>query len=85
MDITVWADRTIELIKKNTPTNNYLLVLTIPGFPFDLDKAGFYNFPFSMVGCGICNELQLAFSGVGNWTIFQLRLAAFEAMPLTSI
>jgi hypothetical protein len=85
VDVTVWGDRTIELVKKNTPTNNYLLSLTIPGFPFDLDKTGFYNFPLSLSGTGICNELQLELSGTGNWTVFQMRVAAFEAMPLTTI
>ena len=85
VDVTVWGDRTIELVKKNTPTNNYLLSLTIPGFPFDLDKTGFYNFPLSLSGTGICNELQIELSGEGNWTVFQMRVAAFEAMPLTSI
>ena len=85
VDVTVWGDRTIELVKKNTPTNNYLLSLTIPGFPFDLDKTGFYNFPLSLSGTGICNELQIELSGEGNWTVFQMRVAAFEAMPLTTI
>ena len=85
VDVTVWGDRTIELVKKNSPTNNYLLTLTIPGFPFDLDKTGFYNFPLSLSGTGICNELQLELSGTGNWTVFQMRVAAFEAMPLTTI
>ena len=85
VDVTVWGDRTIELVKKNTPTNNYLLSLTIPGFPFDLDKTGFYNFPLSLSGTGICNELQIELSGEGNWTVFQMRVTAFEAMPLTTI
>ena len=85
VDVTVWGDRTIELVKKNTPTNNYLLSLTIPGFPFDLDKTGFYNFPLSLSGTGICNELQIELSGEGNWTVFQMRVAAFEAMPLQTI
>ena len=85
VDITVWGDRTIELTKINTPTNNYLLVLTIPGFPFDLDKTGYYNLPLSLSGCGICNEVQLEFSGTGNWTLYQFKVAAFEAMALTTI
>jgi hypothetical protein len=85
VDVTVWADRTIELIDKNTPTNNYLLSLTIPGFPFDLDKTGYYNFPLSLFGTGICNELQIELSGTGNWTVYQMRVAAFEAMPLTTL
>jgi hypothetical protein len=83
--VTAWGDRTILLTEADTPTNNYLLSLTIPGFPFDLDKTGFYNFPFSLSGCGICNELQIGLSGPGNWTVFQMRVAAFEAMPLQTI
>ena len=85
VDITAWGDRTIELVKVNSVTNNYLLVLTIPGFPFDLDKTGYYNLPLSLSGCGICNELQLELRGVGNWTLYQIKAAAFEAMPLTTI
>ena len=84
VDVIIWADRTIDLVRKNTQTNNYLLTLTIPGFPFDLDKAGFYNFPLSLSGCGICNEMQIELSGPGNWTVYQMRVVAFEAMPLTT-
>jgi hypothetical protein len=85
VDITVWADRTVELLKTNTPTNNYRLSLTIPGFPFDLDKEGYYNLPLSLMGLGICSEMQLELSGAGNWTIYQIKVTAFEAMPLESI
>jgi hypothetical protein len=85
VDVTVWADRTILLKKANTPTNNYLLTLTIPGFPFDLDKDGFYNLPLSLMNTGICTELQVELSGTGNWTLFQLKMTAFEAMPLESV
>ncbi len=85
VDITVWADRTIELRKVNTPTNNYRLSLPIPAFPFDLDKDGYFNLPVSLMHTGICSELQVELSGSGNWTIFQLKTTAFEAMPLDSI
>jgi hypothetical protein len=85
VDITIWADRTIELLKKNTPTNNYLLTLTIPGFPFDLDKEGYYNLPLSLMNTGICTELQVSLSGPGNWTLYQIKCSAFEAMPLESV
>ena len=85
VDVTIWGDRTIRLLDKSSPTNNYLLSLTIPGFPFDLDKTGYYNLPISLSGSGICNELQVEFSGPGNWTVYQMKLAAFEAMPLVTI
>jgi hypothetical protein len=85
VDITVWADRTIELLKTDTQTNNYRLSLTIPGFPFDLDKEGYYNLPLSLMGLGICSEMQVELSGTGNWTIYQIKVTAFEAMPLQSI
>ena len=85
VDITIWADRTIELLKKTTPTNNYRLSLTIPGFPFDLDKEGYYNLPLSLMNVGVCTELQVELSGTGNWTLYQIKCTAFEAMPLLSV
>lgn len=85
VDVTILADRTIQLLKKNSPTNNYKLSLTIPGFPFDLDKEGYYNLPLSLMSVGICNELQVELSGTGNWTVYQMKLTAFEAMPLVMI
>jgi len=85
VDITIWADRTIELLKKSTPTNNYRLSLTIPGFPFDLDKEGYYNLPISLMNVGICTEMQVELAGPGNWTLYQIKCSAFEAMPLESL
>ena len=85
VDVTIWADRTIQLLKKSSPTNNYKLSLTIPGFPFDLDREGYYNLPMSLASVGICNELQVELSGTGNWTVYQMKLTAFEAMPLVTI
>jgi hypothetical protein len=85
VDVTIWGDRTIRLLDQSSPTNNYLLTLTIPGFPFDLDKTGYYNLPMSLMNVGICNELQVELSGTGNWTVYQMKLAAFEAMPLVNI
>jgi hypothetical protein len=82
VDITIWADRTIELLKKSSPTNNYKLSLTIPGFPFDLDKEGYYNLPLSLMSVGVCNELQVELSGPGNWTVFQMKLTAWEYAPM---
>ena len=85
VDITVWADRTIEVLRHTTPTTNYLLMLTIPGFPFDLDSEGFYNLPLSLMQTGLCKELQLELSGSSNWTLYQIKVAAWEAMPLVAI
>ena len=84
VDITVWADRTIEVLRATTPTTNYLLQLTIPGFPFDLDSEGFYNLSLSLMQTGFCKELQLELSGNGNWTLYQIKVAAWEAMPLVA-
>jgi len=83
--VTIWGDRTVRLLDTSSPTTNYLLTLTIPGFPFDLDKTGYYNLPMSLMNVGICNELQVELSGIGNWTVYQMKLAAFEAMPLVKI
>jgi hypothetical protein len=85
VDVTIWGDRTVRLLDTSSPTTNYLLTLTIPGFPFDLDKTGYYNLPMSLMNVGICNELQVELSGIGNWTVYQMKLAAFEAMPLVKI
>jgi hypothetical protein len=84
VDITTIADRTIELTKRNTATNNYLLSLTIPGFPFDLDREGYKNVPMGLLSAGICTELQFLLEGTGNWTLFQIRVAAFASMPLVA-
>jgi len=84
VDITVIADRTIILKRANTPTNNYLLSLPIPKFPFDLDKEGYRNAPLGLLGVGICTELQFLLEGTGNWTLFQIKASAFESMPLVA-
>jgi hypothetical protein len=85
VNITILADRAIELKKTSTPTNNYLLSLPIPGFTFDLDKEGYYNLPLSLMNTGICSELQVQLDGPGNWTLYQIKATAFEAMPLESL
>jgi hypothetical protein len=85
VDITVWADRTIQLRLSNTDTNGYKLSLTIPKFPFDLDKEGFYIFPMSLAWVGVCNEVQIELSGDGNWTLYQVKVTAFECEPLVSV
>ena len=84
VDITVIADRATELIKRNTPTSNSLLSLPIPRFSFDLDREGFMNVPIGLLGVGICTELQFLLEGTGNWSLFQIKVAAFESMPLLS-
>jgi hypothetical protein len=84
VDISVIADRTIQMTKRNTPTGQQGLSLPIPGFTFNLTEQGFYDFPMSLAHFGLCNEVQLDFEGVGNWSLYQLKLTAFEAAPATS-
>lgn len=83
VDVTVILDRTIEPLTRNSPTSGSLLQLTIPSLPFDLDVMGYYNLPISLIGVGICTELQLQIEGTGNWTLFQVKVAAWETVPLT--
>lgn len=84
VDITVIADRTIDLFTRSSDTSGSVLVLPIPGFTFDLDKSGYYNLPMSLLNVGVCNELQFLMEGKGNWTLYQINLTAFEAAPLVS-
>ena len=44
VDITIWADRTIPLVKKNSPTNNYLLQPDHSGFPIRFGQSGLLQF-----------------------------------------
>lgn len=82
VDVTVIADRTIELTRRTLATSNSLLSLPIAGFPFDLDKSGYKNSAIGLLGSGICTELQFLLEGTGNWTLYQIKAAAFESMPL---
>lgn len=82
VNVTVIADRTIELVKQTLDTSGYLLSLTIPGFPFDLDIEGYANKAIGLLGTGICNELQFELEGTGNWTLYQIKASAFETMPM---
>ena len=81
VDITVIADRTIVALQTTSETSNALLSLTIPGFPFDLDRSGYFNLPLSLMSVGVCSELQIKLEGDGNWTLYQMKLTAFEAAP----
>jgi hypothetical protein len=85
VDVNVIADRTIQLTKRNTPTGQQGLTLPIPGFTFDLTEQGYYNLPMSLANFGICNEIQLEFAGAGNWSLYQVKLTAYEASPLTAV
>jgi hypothetical protein len=85
VDVTIWADRTIQLRRIDTATNIYKLTLPIPGFPFDLDKEGYYLLPISLSYLGVCSELQIELEGEGNWTLFQIKATAFTHAPLISI
>jgi len=79
--VTVIADREQELVKRNISTNPYLLSLTIPNFPFDLDTEGYVNRIIGLLKTGICNEIQFELEGTGNWTLYQIKASAFESMP----
>jgi hypothetical protein len=80
--ITAIADRRGEISKRSVATNNYLLSLTIPSFPFDLDVEGYKIAPLALLKSGICSELQFRLEGEGNWTLYQIMASAFESMPL---
>lgn len=82
--VTVIADRFIELVRRDLTTSNYLLSLTIPGFPFDLDTEGYCNQVLGLLSAGICTELQFHLEGTGNWTLYQIKTSAFEVMPLVA-
>jgi hypothetical protein len=85
VDVTVIVDRTIEPLTLESVTSGALLQLTIPALPFDLDTTGYYYLPISLLSIGICSEIQIQLAGEGNWTLFQLKLAAFESAPLLTI
>lgn len=82
VDISVILDRTILLFIRSSPTSGNLLQLPIPGFTFDLDLGGYFNFPMSLMNAGTCNELQFELEGDGNWTLYQIQLTAFQAAPM---
>jgi hypothetical protein len=82
--VTVIADRAVELMHRDLDTNPYLLSLTIPGFPFDLDIDGYVIRTIGLLKTGICTELQFKLEGTGNWSLFQIKAAAFESMPLVA-
>lgn len=82
VDVTIWADRSIQLMKRNTATGDAGLSLPIPAFPFDLTTEGYFNLELSLANSGVCTELQLEFDGTDNWTVYQIKLAAFEFAPL---
>ena len=84
VDISVIADRTIEKMKCNTPTGQQGLTLPISGFTFNLTEEGYYDLPMSLAHFGLCHEVQLEFSGPGNWSLYQIKMTAFEAAPDTS-
>jgi hypothetical protein len=83
--VTMVVDRTIETLVTDTPTSGTFLQLPIPGLPFDLDQTGYYNLPLSLMSISACNEIQVELEGVGNWTLFQIKVAAWEAAPLLAL
>ena len=80
--VTVLANRSSVLTRRTVDTTSYLLSLTIPGFPFDLDVEGYKNATLGLLGLGICTEFQFLLEGTGNWTLYQIKTAAFPSMPL---
>jgi hypothetical protein len=84
VQISVYADREIEIHSKQYETSGALLSLPIAGFPFDLDVEGYMNVPIALLHTGICTELQVELEGTGNWVLYQIRAAAFESMPLVA-
>jgi len=80
--ITAIADRAAEVAKRDVATTAYLLSLTIPSFPFDLDIEGYKIQPIALLKTGICTELQFRLEGTGNWTLYQILASAFESHPL---
>jgi hypothetical protein len=85
VDVTIVIDQTIEPLTLNSPTSGALLQLTIPGLPFDLDATGYYNLAMSLMSVGVCTELQIEITGSGNWTLFQIKVAAWQTAPLLAI
>jgi len=79
--VTAIADRATELIRRNVVTTPYLLSLTIPGFPFDLDIEGYVQRAIGLLKTGICTELQFRLESTGNWVLFQIVASAFSSMP----
>jgi hypothetical protein len=82
VNITALADRKVQVANRTFQTTGYLLSLTIPGFPFDLDTGGFVIQVMGLLKTGICHELQFQLQGTGNWTLYQIKAAAFESVPL---
>lgn len=82
VNVTVIANRSSELMVKSVNTTTYLLSLTIPAFPFDLDIEGYANATLSLLHTGICTEFQFELEGTGNWALYQIKTAAFPSMPL---
>ena len=37
----------------------------------------------SLNNVGICSEMQIELEGTGNWSLYQIKVTAFEAAPLT--
>jgi hypothetical protein len=39
----------------------------------------------SLMGAGVCSEIQMELHAPGNWTLYQMKLTAFEAAPVETI
>jgi hypothetical protein len=82
VDVTIITDQENSLYLANTITTPGVLTLPIAALPFDLDVSGYYYAPLSLMSVEICTEMQVLLEGRGNWTLFQLRMAAWEAVPM---
>ena len=83
--VTILVDRYSEVLKTVSQTSGSYLVLPIAAIPFDLDVIGYFYLPLSLMSVGICDEVQVQLEGDGNWTVFQVRLAAYEYAPLETV
>lgn len=82
VNLSVIINRSAEAFNCDLETVTYLLSLTIPGFPFDLDVEGYRNVIIGLLAVGLCSELQIQLSGTGNWTLYMVKVSAFQSMPL---
>lgn len=84
VDVTIIANQENSIYLTNTITTPGGLTLPIAALPFDLDVSGYYYAPLSLMSIDICTELQVELEGTGNWTLFQIRMVAWETVPMTA-
>jgi hypothetical protein len=82
VDVSIITNQENTTYLTNTITTPGGLSLPIAQLPFDLDVSGYYYAPLSLMSIDICTELQVELEGDGNWTLFQIRMIAWEAVPM---